>query len=189
MFKRLFNKNHSDGLSKNEYWDKWELHELFDDLDEVVQILKDVKNTDSNNDLVNFKDIFIEEFYEIKGDNVADFTSIWQWFSPNNEWDKVMGLKGKELGISIFKRTDRWKRNHDFLPKTIVSLDNEFGVVLDKTTGNNLFGLILWDTENKYIEDWCGLFGSFLQAGGQVIEQDYEFTFINKDGTEKQASR
>ena len=70
MFKRLFNKNHSDGLSKNEYWNKWELHELFDDLDKVEQILKDVKNTDNNNDLINFKDIFIEEFYEIKGDNV-----------------------------------------------------------------------------------------------------------------------
>ena len=81
------------------------------------------------------------------------------------------------------------KRNHDFIPGTKVSLRNEFGVVLDKTVDNNLFGQIRWDTDKENdVEDWRGLFGSFLQAGGQVIDQDYKFRFIDDNGNLKQAS-
>jgi hypothetical protein len=39
------------------------------------------------------------------------------------------------------------------------------------------------------IEDWRGLFGNFLQAGGQVINQDHEFKFIDNNGQLKKASR
>ena len=72
---------------------------------------------------------------------------------------------------------------------TKVSLQNEFGVVVEKATDNDVYGLIRWDTNNENdIEDWRGLFGSFLQAGGQVINQDHKFNFINNDGTMKKAS-
>jgi hypothetical protein len=75
------------------------------------------------------------------------------------------------------------------LSGTKVSLHNEFGVVLDKTADSNLYGLIRWDTNRENdTEDWRGLFGVFLQAGGQVINQDYVFEFINDDGSTKKAN-
>ena len=71
-----------------------------------------------------------------------------------------------------------------------MSLNDEFGVVLNKISENNLFGLIRWDTKNENdIEDWRGLFGSFLQIGGKIIGQDHKFKFINDDGTIKNAGR
>jgi hypothetical protein len=82
------------------------------------------------------------------------------------------------------------ERNQDFLKGTKVSLQNEFGVVLDKTIDNEMYGLIRWDTNKEAdIEDWRGLFGSFIQPGEQVINQDHVFKFINDDGTTKKASR
>jgi len=78
----------------------------------------------------------------------------------------------------------------EFIPGTKVSLKNEFGVVLDKTVDSDLVGLIRWDTEKEIdTEDWRGLFGSFLQSGGQVVDQDYKFKFIDDKGQLKKASR
>ncbi|GAO44783.1 hypothetical protein [Flavihumibacter petaseus] len=189
MFKRLFKKHNSRNLSKVDYWKKWELFELFDNLNEVEKLLNDIAKDKQSNELEKFRSDFIEELYEIKGDNVADFTAIWKWFMPTKEWDTFAGQNGKKIGDNIFRITDKWKRNQDFLVGTKVSLQNEFGVVLEKTEGNNLYGLIRWDTDRvNGVEDWRGLFGSFLQAGGQVINQDHEFRFINDDGTMKKAS-
>ena len=79
-----------------------------------------------------------------------------------------------------FSRVDHWE---EFIPGTKVSLKNEFGVVLDKTEDSDLVGLIRWDSEKENdIEDWRGLFGSFLQSGGQVIDEGYEFKFIDDKG-------
>jgi hypothetical protein len=62
-------------------------------------------------------------------------------------------------------------------------LNGQFGVVLDRTVDSDLVGLIRWDSEKKDDEeDWRGLFGTFLQTGGQIVEQDYEFKFINDKG-------
>ncbi len=78
----------------------------------------------------------------------------------------------------------------EFTPWTKVSLKNEFGIVLDKTRDVDLIGLIRWDTEKENdVEDWRGLFGTFLQSGGQIVNQDYEFKFINDKGQLKKASR
>jgi hypothetical protein len=189
MFKRLFQKRKSDGLSKIEYWKKWELIELFDELHKAENLLVDILDKKSNDDLIKFKNEFIEELYEIKGDNVADFTRIWEWFTPRKEWETLLGEKGKEIGYNVFRITDKWKRNQGFLLGTKVSLEKECGVVLDKSEDWNEYGLIRWDTDKENdIEDWRGLFGSFLDAGGQVINQDQEFKFINNDGTAKKAS-
>lgn len=189
MFKRLFQKNPSDNLSKVDYWKKWELFELFDNLSEAETLLNDIANDLKDDGITKFKNDFIEELYEIKGDNVADFTRIWEWFTPTKEWNKFVGQTGKTIGDNIFRITDKWKRNQDFVKGTKVSLQNDFGVVLDKTPDNNLCGLIRWDTNKENdVEDWRGLFGSFLQAGGQVIDQDHEFQFINDNGTMKKAS-
>lgn len=191
MFKRFFNKKakNSNKLSKYDYLKKWEIFELFDELRKGEQLLHDFAANNIESQVLKFKDDYIEELYEIQGDNVADFTTIWEWFAPSKEWEALLGEKGKEIGDNVFRITDKWKRNQDFLLGTKVSLENEFGVVLDKSEDCNEYGLIRWDTENENdVEDWRGLFGDFLQAGGQVLNQDYEFKFINNDGTKKSAS-
>ena len=189
MFKRLFQKTNSDRLSKVDYWKKWELFELFDDLHKAEKLVIDILNEKNDDKLIKFKSEFIEELYEIEGDNVADFTRIWEWFSPTKDWDIFVGQQGHELGSNIFRIADKWKRNQDFILGTKVMLNNEFGVVLDKTSDNDMFGQIRWDTDKENdIEDWRGLFGSFLETGGQIINQQHEFTFINDDGKMKKGS-
>jgi|SRR4051812_48540185 hypothetical protein len=113
MLNRLFQKNHSDKISKVDYWKKWELFELFDDLNEAEKLLIDIATDRHRNELLLFKNEFIEELHEIEDDNVPDFTRIWQWFTPTKEWENLIGIDGKELGDRIFKRTDRWKKNQD----------------------------------------------------------------------------
>lgn len=176
-------------LSKIDYWKKWELFELFDDLHEAEKLLTSGQ-FDEVSGIDQFKREFIEELSGIEGDNVADFTRMWIWFSPNEEWDSKIGIKGNEVGRRIFQRTDRWKRNQDFLPGTKVFMANEYGVVLDKTVDNDMAGFIRWDTEKENdVEDWRGLFGTFLQSGGKVVDQEYKFKFIDDKGQWKKASR
>lgn len=187
MFKHLFNIKPNDKLSKIEYWEKWDLFELFDDLKEAIKLLTETEPAKESRGLIDFRNAFIEEFHEVEVDNVADFTQIWKWFTPGKEWDNLTGLKGKELGKNIFDIVDRWKRNQDFLPLTKVELSGEFGVVLQQENESDLPGLIRWDSniEND-IEDWRGLFGSFIDLGGKIIAKDYQFKFIHDDGTIKQ---
>ena len=155
---------------------------MFEHLHKAEQLLTNIKSVD-NSELLKFRAEFVEELYEIQGDNVADFTSIWDWFTPAKEWDVLVGQRGRELGNNIFRITDKWKRNQGFLKGTKVLLRNQFGVVLDKTADNDMYGQIRWDTnKNNDVEDWRGLFGTFLQAGGQIISQDHKFNFINDDG-------
>jgi hypothetical protein len=191
MFKRLFNikAKHTDGLSKVDYWKKWELFKLFDELHKGERLLIEIAINNFEDQFLKFKNDYIEELYEIEGNNVADFTRIWEWFTPTKEWEMLVGDKGKEIGDNVFRITDKWKRNQGFLLGTKVSLEKECGVVLDKSEDWIEYGLIRWDTDKENdIEDWRGLFGSFLDAGGQVINHDHEFKFINNDGTTKKAS-
>jgi hypothetical protein len=191
MFKRLFNikAKHTDGLSKVDYWKKWELFKLFDELHKGERLLIEIAINNFEDQFLKFKNDYIEELYEIEGNNVADFTRIWEWFTPTKEWEMLVGDKGKEIGDNVFRITDKWKRNQGFLLGTKVSLEKECSVVLDKSEDWIEYGLIRWDTDKENdIEDWRGLFGSFLDAGGQVINHDHEFKFINNDGTTKKAS-
>ena len=189
MFKRIFKKRNPDKLSKVDYWNKWELYELFKDLYRAEKILTDNENYKKEDNFLKFKDDFVEELHEIEGDNVADFTRIWNWFAPTKEWDTFCGQNENELRNNIFRITDKWKRNQDFEKGTKVLLNNEFGVVLDKTVENEMYGQIRWDTNKENdIEDWRGLFGTFLQTGGEIISQEQQFKYINDDGTTKKAS-
>jgi hypothetical protein len=186
MFKRFFQKNWTYNLSKADYCKKWELFELFDDLYKAEQLLTEIGKEKNDDIFLRFLNDFIEERFELEGENVADFTRIWEWFSPGKEWDKFTEGKGMDLGSNIFRITNRWKRNQDFVEGTKVSLKNEFGVVLDKFADNNMYGQIRWDTSKENdIEDWRGLFGSFLKVGGKIIDQEHQFTFINDDGSMK----
>lgn len=117
----------SSGLSKIEYWKKWGLFELFEDLDKAAKLLDELADNSEEDTFKRFKKEFIEELYEVKGSNLGDFTTMWEWFTPNKEWDIMTGKAGIELGDRIFILVDRWKRNQDFLPGTKVSLGNEYG--------------------------------------------------------------
>ena len=87
----------------------------------------------------------------------------------------------------------------DFYPKMKVHLNGEYGVVLDKSVtlgGEYLsggkryktpltknYGFIRWDTQDERdVESWIGLYGSFIDAGGFEIDSSYKFKFINDEG-------
>ena len=75
----------------------------------------------------------------------------------------------------------------DFFIGMKVSLDNEFGVVIKSESDNqNIHGVIRWDTPNENdLEDWRGLFGTFISSGGEIINSDYTFKFITDEGNLK----
>ncbi len=67
-----------------------------------------------------------------------------------------------------------------------VSLNDENGIVLESSgyevQGQELYGVIQWDTEKENdTEDWRGLFGSFIKAGGSVLSPEFELKFINEE--------
>jgi hypothetical protein len=188
MFNRLFKKK-TKQLSKVEFWEKYEFFELIADLHLAEKLLSEFKGGycrkfDSAED---FHKALIEGIFDVEFDNVPDFTQIWNWFAPTCEWDSFAGIEGFELGNRIFMRTDYWKKNHDFVSGTKVSVNGEFGVIvkseLDKP---NLFGTIRWDTAKENdTEDWNGMFGTFTKIGGKIIDQNHIFKYINDDGTKK----
>jgi hypothetical protein len=76
---------------------------------------------------------------------------------------------------------------NDFEIGMKVSLDGEYGVVVHSELDQpNFIGMIRWDTNSKSdLESWNGLFGTFMQNGGKILDDNYEFEFINDDGTLK----
>ncbi|MFM9836887.1 MAG: hypothetical protein ACKVOQ_01410 [Cyclobacteriaceae bacterium] len=72
-----------------------------------------------------------------------------------------------------------------------VSLNGEKRVIVNSNLREiNSYGVICWDTNRESdSEDWRGLFGSFKDDGGMIIESDYEFKFINDDGTLKTVNK
>jgi len=72
-----------------------------------------------------------------------------------------------------------------FKPGLKVSLQGEFGVVID-SENSDLSGMIRWDNpkENDF-EDWRGLFGTFIESGREILNDDFAFIYINDDGTLK----
>ena len=74
-----------------------------------------------------------------------------------------------------------------FITGMKVSLEGEVGVVLVPELDQPDFcGMIRWDTINENdFEDWRGQFGTFIQLGGKVLNENYDFKFINDDGSKK----
>ena len=68
-----------------------------------------------------------------------------------------------------------------------VTLSGEFGVVIKaEPDWPNQYGIIRWDTSKENdTEDWRGLFGTFSQLGGKLLDENYSFEFINDDGSLK----
>ena len=188
MFDRLFKKK-SRELSKIEYWKKYGLFELFSDLHLAKKMLSEFKGGYSGKftSAEEFYDTFVEHLHEIESDNVADFTQIWNWFAPTCAWDDFTGKQGEELGNRIFEKVNDWKKNHDFTHGTKVYLNGEFGVVIKSELDElNFYGVIRWDSNKESDhEDWRGMFGTFMNQGGKIIDKSHQFEFINDDGTLK----
>ncbi len=66
-----------------------------------------------------------------------------------------------------------------------VFLDGEYGVVINLKK-HEVSTIIRWDTpmEND-IEDWCSMWGTFIQMGGIVIDPNHQFQYIQDDGSLK----
>lgn len=99
MFNWLFKKNYE--LSKIGMWQKFELFDLFNDLEQVNQILSkpDIPSVRA------FYKEFEEEFYDLKYQNFPDFKHICIWFAPNSNWNDFIG---SELGNRIYERAYKW---------------------------------------------------------------------------------
>ncbi|WP_279197107.1 hypothetical protein [Chryseobacterium indoltheticum] len=172
-------------MTKIEYFEKYQIKELFTLLHQAEELLEEISIENSNNDLLNFKKLFIEEVYELESDNIADFTNIWNWFQTNKEWNQFTGLKGEKIGVKILHIITKWKIDDDFIPGFKISLENEYGVILEKQKENN-FGIIRWDTPKEVDEeDWIGMFETFKKMGGKIIDQNHQFKYINDDGSLK----
>ena len=76
---------------------------------------------------------------------------------------------------------------NDFIHGMKVHQNGEYGVVIKSELDTaNLCGVIRWDNSRENdSEDWRGQFGTFIQLGGKVIEDNYSFHFINDDGSLK----
>lgn len=68
-----------------------------------------------------------------------------------------------------------------------VTQHGEFGIVIKSELDTpNLCGVIRWDNPRENdIDDWRGQFETFIQLGGEVLNDDHSFQFINDDGSLK----
>ena len=74
----------------------------------------------------------------------------------------------------------------DFEVGMVVFLENEYGTVTESEKIGNSYGLIRWDTnKDKDLEDWRGLFGSFISNGGKIIDKPHDFQHIDNNGNLK----
>jgi hypothetical protein len=101
-------------MNKIEVWNKYELFDLFIDLDTAQRILAEIRDGHSGNFLSaeDFCKAFEEELNELKHDNVPDFRQICLWFTPTSAWDNFVGYKGMDLANRILDRANRWNTAH-----------------------------------------------------------------------------
>ena len=113
MFNRLFRKKKRK-LTKIEEWKKFELFELFNDLDIALKILADYTGGYSGVFLSaeEFHKAFSEELIDLKYQNVPDFENICVWFAPTTAWDDFVGMEGIELGSRIFNRAYKYYKTN-----------------------------------------------------------------------------
>ena len=82
--------------------------------------------------------------------------------------------------MAVFPNIDE-----EFIVGTKVFLDDEYGVIVELKK-HEFSTIIRWDTpkENDF-EDWCSMWGTFLDIGGKIINNNHQFKYINDDGTLK----
>ena len=110
-------KNHDFNKSKMNkvyIWKKYEIFDLFIDLEEAEVILSKLTGGFSNkfNSVEEFYKAFVEELYDLKGQNVPDFRQICLWSAPTSTWDNFVGIDGMALANRIYERAERWNKNN-----------------------------------------------------------------------------
>jgi hypothetical protein len=109
FFQTLFGIKNK-GLSKVEYWKKWEFFELLDDLHIALKACEQLTISQKTKENENFHDILADEIDNIEFGNKNDLNDIWILFSPGGQWVSIMKQSEKEVGERIFERADRWKK-------------------------------------------------------------------------------
>ncbi|SHK62496.1 hypothetical protein [Chryseobacterium polytrichastri] len=81
--------------------------------------------------------------------------------------------------------TDFFNFDEKFKVGTKVFIHNEYGVIIDFKE-HGLSTVIRWDTlkENDF-EDWFSMWGTFFDMGGEIINKNHQFKYINDDGSLK----
>ena len=111
MFEQFF-KNRKTKPTKIEAWKKFELFELFNDLEQAELKLSEISGGYSGifSSAKEFHKEFVEELNDLKHQNIPDFKRICIWFAPTSAWDDFIGLSGIELGNRIYERADKWNK-------------------------------------------------------------------------------
>ena len=101
-------------MNKVDTWKKHEMFDLFSDLEQAEIILSKLNVGSSNkfNSVEEFHNVFAEELYDLKRQNVPDFGQICIWFAPTSTWDDFVGIEGMTLANRIYERAERWNKNN-----------------------------------------------------------------------------
>ncbi len=101
-------------MNKVDTWKKYEMFDLFSDLEQAEIILSKLNGGFSNkfNSVKEFHNVFVEELYDLKRQNVPDFGQICMWFAPTSTWDDFVGIEGMALANRIYERAERWNKNN-----------------------------------------------------------------------------
>lgn len=99
-------------LSKEEYFKKWEISELLEDLHLASEMLSQREGGYSGEYLSveEFKLALDEAIDDIEGGNKIDLSFFYYCFAPTCEWDDFTNENGTELGNRIFERVSKWKK-------------------------------------------------------------------------------
>lgn len=99
-------------MNKIEIWNKYELFELFTDLDNALELLGKIKGGYSQfySSAEDFYIDFEEELMDLKHQNVPDFKLISSWLGETSARKDFVGYRGMELANRILERAQRWNR-------------------------------------------------------------------------------
>lgn len=91
-------------------WNKYELFELFADLEKAEKMLAEFSGGYSGKfySAEEFHKALEEEVYDLRHQNVPDFSQICLWFAPTSVWDDFVGIDGMDLANRIYKRAEKW---------------------------------------------------------------------------------
>ena len=114
LLRHIFKRNKPD-ISKLEYWDKWELRDLLEDLHLAEDMLENYTGGYSGEFLSaeEFADALSDAVYDIEFGNKSDLSKFWIWFAPTCTWADFVGMEGTDLGNRIFSRVNKWQKAYD----------------------------------------------------------------------------
>ena len=115
FFKDLFERRKPDALSKVDYWKKWEIFELLEDLHAAEKMLANYQGGYSGEFLSaqEFHETLLEAIDDIEFGNQTDLTRFLIWFAPTCAWDDFVGIEGLELGNRIYERVNKWMKSKE----------------------------------------------------------------------------